>query len=1236
MRVILVPLFLIVASTFWGQTDLPFTQTPPHIIASAVEAWRASDVHANNSIANESHSSVDMDFAARVERSTISSVQRGIWSEATTWDCNCIPDGDDNVVIEHEVSFVSDAEVGSVYVSEEGTLIDLVEMTLTFHGNFVASPPLPEMTSAHFVANGIAGEQTLNAALSLSKLTVLHRTSLSIQGQVEVTGNVTIDDASIEVAETGKFILSENAFGRATVMRSNGGSLLGPVTRQIILPAIPNRNMPFVEQRIAIGLEGVRVEQLLGDIPTWGFVGADNPEGFANIGYWSANANFNYAMIGSADDLLPVTEGVYLALAPAESYTLDFTGTMPVSDVIVTVPEDAITALFGNSTNANVDLNLIADQLGENKVGFDCWNTKTLQYDHFVDGLNTNGLNGTLQPNTTCQYLPSGTVSLTMPAGGNLPNGSEANASVDLDGKLVFSAENASGYRDEAVIAIRESASVSFLESEDAINTSSLSSACDLYLLDDLGNRSGIAQLGFDQEPMAQFDLVLGSNRPLDGEYVVSIDEFSWMDGCAFIMMADETTPRPIESGELGNVFLTASENHNYHVATVYLVPPVRAEVSSPGCEGIGESAIEVFATGDGPWTVGLSDDNGQDINGDTSIDGATTTFGNLASGTYTYAVLSSGIMSCGSATGVHTVVSPTALDISADITHDCGQGGAIVADVATEQATYVWNHGETGAVLSGLEGGMYTVVATNDFGCTDTLDVTVLSAPHVTVTANNGSCDGGLEADIEVDAMHETALYNVLLLDESGHEAGFAFNAVTPLFFENVATGSYTLELQLLGDYGCALEVQETAVVNPIPMTLNASSEPQCDANHMGSVSTTLEGGTGHVNYLWSNGSQEEELTQTEAGEYTLTVTDEVGCQSSTTVVVAESPSLTVTAVSPGCDGEGVPGFNMESSHDVTWTVDVMNENGEVVQNTTSSSAAFEVSNLPSGTYLLQYNHDIDDGCPAKSVEATLTEASNLAVSVTNTPMQCGEQNSGSIALQVVGGVGDIDVAWDHGAEGMSLQGLTGGQYYAVVSDENGCTKEIRVAVEDSPTVEANFTAPTGGLTDGVNGMTLSFTNTSEGHITGQTWYFGDTDTPSYEFHATHTFDEPGAYDVFLNVWNDKCSHTVRKTVVVSHGETLNNNYDLNASSTSIAQGDLTTIHAPATTESGWVINVGGAASGVKVYVFDLTGRQLCVPARAEGDGKVYIERDEWPALVLLRLVHEPTNSTRTWKMVR
>ena len=85
--------------------------------------------------------------------------------------------------------------------------------------------------------------------------------------------------------------------------------------------------------------------------------------------------------------------------------------------------------------------------------------------------------------------------------------------------------------------------------------------------------------------------------------------------------------------------------------------------------------------------------------------------------------------MGCGAVAGVHTVIRPT-LAIATDVTHDCGDGGTVVANVANEEVTYDWSHGATGAEISGLEGGTYTVVATNDYGCKDTLDVTVLSAP--------------------------------------------------------------------------------------------------------------------------------------------------------------------------------------------------------------------------------------------------------------------------------------------------------------------------------------------------------------------------------------------------------------------------------------------------------------------------------------------------------------------------
>ena len=93
----------------------------------------------------------------------------------------------------------------------------------------------------------------------------------------------------------------------------------------------------IVQHRIALGLEGVAVSELVGDFPTVGFVGADVEPGNANIAYWSADAFYNYQKVGSADDILPVWEGLYLSLQPGETYTLTYSGTMPAREVSMEV-----------------------------------------------------------------------------------------------------------------------------------------------------------------------------------------------------------------------------------------------------------------------------------------------------------------------------------------------------------------------------------------------------------------------------------------------------------------------------------------------------------------------------------------------------------------------------------------------------------------------------------------------------------------------------------------------------------------------------------------------------------------------------------------------------------------------------------------------------------------------------------------------------------------------------------
>jgi hypothetical protein len=61
------------------------------------------------------------------------------------------------------------------------------------------------------------------------------------------------------------------------------------------------------------------------------------------------------------------------------------------------------------------------------------------------------------------------------------------------------------------------------------------------------------------------------------------------------------------------------------------------------------------------------------------------------------------------------------------------------------------------------------------------------------------------------------------------------------------------------------------------------------------------LDPGPGFLSYLWSDGSGEQTLTVTETGLYSVTVTDNNGCQGSTAVHVTIQPSRTAELVNTG-----------------------------------------------------------------------------------------------------------------------------------------------------------------------------------------------------------------------------------------------------------------------------------------------------------------------------------------------
>ena len=1083
MKAFVTTLFASLTLVAFGQNpNGGLNETPRHIVDKAVAKWKEKNATLSAS-ANQARfnagSNMALEFAFADEAlDQIESIDSGLWNETTTWDCACIPTAENNVTVHHEVTLSTDASVASLLLDNGGQLMANDPATLTFKGNLTSVDAQPASSNISLIADNANGAQMLDATMSISDLTVANRTALEVYGSVKAYGHVEINDATLVVDASATLTLGEDEMGRATISRNNGGNVIGKLTREIFLAAAPNREMSLVEQRITTGLVGVTVADFVGDIPTWGFDGADDPAGFSSIGYWSATAIYNYAAVVSINDTLPVFEGISLSLPATESYTLTFSGTLPVGDVNMQIPQDAFYAFIGNATNANANLNDIDAQFGANNTSFRCWNTRTLQFDQYIDGLSTNDLSSTLQPNTTCEFAPSGVTELTMALNEGLPKGTYTASPSDVDGTIVLSASNATGFKDESVVAIREGAEVQFLNTEDALNSSSLYSACDLSFRDAAGNRSAISQLDFTEETQTQLELVLAANRPIDGTYTIAVEEMNWNAGCAFITLEGDSVAMPLEDGFLTSVELESHIDNTQTIGTITLVPATRTEVSSPGCEGEGETSITVLPSGDGPWDIDLYDTMGNPVAG--TAQGAGIKFDDLASGTYSYEVLNNGNFTCGAQTGQHTVVRPTDLDLETVVQNNCGEGGSIQANVAnaTSEVSYTWNHGQTGPEATELVGGKYTVIAQDETGCTDTATVMVVRAPQVQVASTAGLCDGSTEMRIDIDSSSDTALWNITLNDAMGNAQGTALNVTAPLSFNVAAAGTYTVEVKPLNGFGCGVQLHE----------------------------------------------------------------------------------------------------------------------------------------------------------------AIVTPASNLAVTASATQMTCGDVDAGAIELNITGAYGDAQVAWDHGAQGASLADLAGGDYRAVVTDDNGCVQDVEVSLDESPTVQADFTAPTMGLTAdaGNDGYTVMFTNTSEGNFTEQTWTFVQAGEESQNFNEVFTYEAAGTYDVMLEVRNDQCVDVVRKRIVVEGNVTGSNEEALEDVVSGIEEETVFNASNPVRTSEGWMMDLGAEGEGMTMVAYDLTGRQLCSAIAANGGGQIFIENNQWPNVVLLRLVHEPTNTVRTWKMVR
>ncbi|WP_109830617.1 gliding motility-associated C-terminal domain-containing protein [Reichenbachiella versicolor] len=544
------------------------------------------------------------------------------------------------------------------------------------------------------------------------------------------------------------------------------------------------------------------------------------------------------------------------------------------------------------------------------------------------------------------------------------------------------------------------------------------------------------------------------------------------------------------------------------------------------------------------------------------------------------------GVTSCGGSNGTITL-------------NNIETGGAFTS---TSDYTYTWYEGasNTGVVLSetsnsisGLASGDYSVEATNKVTlCTSafiTVNVGEVS-PNYTITPTNKVdqtvCDltsfdptGGITLDIASDAATQTAGFSFKLFN--GHSTAdideidpastiVNFTLSSPgvssgndrIVITGLNTGTYRVQFKD-EDTECLATQDFTIIENTVSPVINqttldaaANNNTTCDvANPNGSVdaTTAISSGSSPYSYIWYEGgavggtqvATTANATGLAAGQYTVEVTDAVGCKANATVTIGETLPVVASASSAKTDqtvcdltsldptggitidaststGASTAGyafkfFNGLSTADVD-ELTIAAPIAVTVSATGVGSATNDdravISGLNVGTYTVLIT-DLDNQCTTfesftiieNTVSPVINQTTLDAAANNNTTCDVANPNgsvdattaisSGSTPYSYIwyegGAVGGTQVATNANATG-----LAAGQYTVEVTDAVGCKANATVTIgETLPVVASTSSAKTDqtvcDLTslDPTGGITIDASTSTGASTAGYTFKF-------------------------------------------------------------------------------------------------------------------------------------------------
>ena len=461
-----------------------------------------------------------------------------------------------------------------------------------------------------------------------------------------------------------------------------------------------------------------------------------------------------------------------------------------------------------------------------------------------------------------------------------------------------------------------------------------------------------------------------------------------------------------------------------------------------------------------------------------------------------------------GGAKNLHKVIFNMEINY-AQIKHPCsGNDGAINVIVfgGVPAYSYQWSNGATTDSIYNLSPGYYYLTVTDGGGCVVDTFFYLLPPPQLSISSTNVSCYGMSDGSASVSV--------------SGGASPYYFNwsnGQNVSTINNLQSGDYYVTV--VDQNGCT-KTSFVTITQPEPLQIEITQNiVSCYGGSDGTAYANVNGGTPPYQYFWSNGQTSPLANNLSEGTYTITVTDNNNCTSTSQVeIISNSPiMISFSKIDVSCygyaDGKIIANVNGGvPPYQYFWS------NGENYN---------EISNLSEGVYVLTVYDS--NNCSETSYEV-INQPQQLVSFISKTDVSCFNSSNGSAEIIVTGGTQPYQYNWSNNQNTQYIQNLSYGIYYVTIIDNNGCSLVDSVLIEQPPELIVNV---------------VSTDVTCYGGIDGTAHAIASGGTPPYQYNWSNGQISQSIYNLLPGVYyvtvidNNGCIST--SSVVINQAQQLN-----------------------------------------------------------------------------------------------